>query len=147
MQHVRHSVRNVAILAALAVASSAAAARGAPPRPIEFHGGSVAFIAGIHWGGGSFRWGGRKIDIRVNGLNVGAIGADRYEAVGTVYHLYKPADIEGVYGAVNASATAGSGRGEIDMKNGKGVEIRVRARTQGLKLSLAPSGVEIHLAH
>lgn len=136
-------VRNLAFAGAVAVAGAATAATV----PIEFHGGSIAFIAGIHWGGGSFRWHGRKIDIRVNGLNVGAIGADRFQAVGTVSHLDRPKDIEGVYAAINASATAGRGTGEIDMKNDKGVVIHVHARNEGLKLSVAPSGVEIHLAH
>lgn len=138
-------IRNLAIAGAFVVAGSATAQPNPPPVPIEFHGGSVAFIAGIHWGGGSIHMGGRKIDLRVNGLNVGAIGADKFEAVGEVKNLTDPKDIEGVYAAMNTSATAGAGTGEIDMKNDKGVEIHVHAKTKGLKLSLAPSGVEIHL--
>ncbi len=140
-------VRNLAIAGALAIGSAAAAQPAPPPVPIEFHGGSVAFIAGVHWGGGSFRWDGHKEDIRVNGLKIGAIGAEKFEAVGEVKNLKNPEDIEGVYAEMNTAATAGKGTGKLDLQNDKGVEIHVQARTKGLNLSLAPGGVEIHLAH
>ena len=123
-------------------ATSAAVA--APDATIHFGGGSVAFLASINWGGGTLHFHGRSFPLRVNGLGVGAIGADKFDADGEVYHLRHARDIEGVYTAVNASATAGSGEGEIDMRNGNGVEIRAHSASQGLKLSLAPTGVEIH---
>jgi hypothetical protein len=123
-------------------ATSAAVA--APDATIHFGGGSVAFLASINWGGGTLHFRGRSIPLRVNGIGVGAIGADKFDAEGEVYHLRHARDIEGVYTAVNASATAGTGEGELDMRNGNGVEIRAHSTSSGLKLSLAPTGVEIH---
>lgn len=131
-----------AVMAGGMFAASAASAR--PDATIQFNGGSVAFLASIHWGGGSLRYHGRSIPLRVSGLGIGAIGADRFNAVGEVYHLRRAADIEGTYGAINASATAGAGAGEIDMQNEHGVEIRAHTTSSGLKLSLAPTGVVIH---
>ena len=110
---------------------------------IHFSGGSVAFIGSVQWGGGTLHFHGRSIPLRVNGIGIGAIGADRFSAEGEVYHLRHAHDIEGTYTAVNASATAGAGEGEIDMQNEHGVEIRAHASSAGLNLSLAPTGMHI----
>lgn len=135
----------LAIAALLGAGLAAPALADRPDGRIEFHGGSVAFIAGVHWGSGTLTFRGRRVALRVGGIGVGAIGADSYHAVGEVYHLRRIRDIEGTYAAVNASATAGAGAGEIDMTNGNGVEIRAHSTSAGLKLSLAPSGVDIRL--
>jgi hypothetical protein len=138
-------IRALAAAVLIGGAFTGSAALAAPNATIHFGGGSVAFIGSVSWGGGTLHFRGRSIPLRVNGIGVGAIGADKYSADGEVYHLRRASDIEGVYSAVNASATAGSGAGEIDMTNAKGVEIRAHSASSGLKLSLAPTGVEIHL--
>lgn len=112
---------------------------------IHFHGGSVAFIAGIAWGSGDVSYKGRDIPIEVSGLSVGSIGASSFNATGEVFNLHKLSDIEGTYAAVAASATVGPGAGVVDMKNGNGVEIRAHTSSAGLKLTLGPSGVTIKL--
>ncbi|HZL00974.1 MAG TPA: hypothetical protein VFC47_13870 [Caulobacteraceae bacterium] len=141
-------VRNAGLAAILAGALAAPAmAQDRPDASIHFHGGSVAFIAGIHWGSGHVNFHGRRREIRVNGLSVGAIGATSYDADGEVFNLHRLSDIEGTYGAAEASATAGAGAGEIDMKNDKGVEIRAHSTSAGLKLSLGGGGVQIELKH
>ena len=137
-------IRAMAAAALLGGVFAASSAMAAPSGTIHFGGGSVAFLASINWGGGTLHYHGRSIPLRVNGIGVGAIGADKFSADGEVYHLRRASDIEGVYTAVNASATAGAGAGEIDMTNGNGVEIRAHSTSAGLKLSLAPTGVEIH---
>jgi len=133
-----------AFLAGGLIAASAAVAQPADGG-IHFSGGSVAFIGSVNWGGGTLHYKGRTIPLRVSGLGVGAIGADRFDADGEVFNLHRAADIAGTYTALNASATAGSGAGLIDMKNEHGVEIRARTSSAGLKLSLAPTGVLIQL--
>jgi len=125
--------------------SSSAFAQPEPDANISFHGGSVAFIGGVNWGSGRMHYRGHRYGLKVNGLSIGAIGANSYDAVGQVYNLRRPSDIEGAYAAVEASATAGAGAGEIDMKNDKGVEIRAHSTSAGLKLSLGGSGVAIKL--
>ena len=137
-------IRALAAAALMGGMFAASTAVAEPDATIHFGGGSVAFLASINWGGGTLRFHGRSIPLRVTGIGIGAIGADKFAAEGEVYHLRHARDIEGVYTAVNASATAGSSEGEIDMRNGNGVEIRAHSASEGLKLSLAPTGVEIH---
>lgn len=127
------------------VLTTSAAAQPAPDARIHFGGGSVAFIAGINWGGGALYWHGRRVPISVSGLGVGAIGATRFSAEGDVYHLHRLRDLNGTYTALNANATAGAGAGIIDMQNGNGVEIRAHATSAGLNLSLAPTGMVIRI--
>lgn len=143
-----HAILRPAALAAVLSGALAVSAASAQPRPdatIHFHGGSVAFIAGVNWGGGRLMYHGREVPLQVSGLSVGAIGASSFDATGEVYHLHHLRDIEGTYAAVNASATVGGGEGVVDMQNGKGVEIRAHATSAGLKLSLGPAGVRIRL--
>jgi hypothetical protein len=138
------SIRALATAALMGGVFAASSAAAAPDATIHFGGGSVAFLASINWGGGTLHFRGRSIPLRVNGLGVGAIGADRFSAEGEVFHLRHASDIEGTYTALNTSATAGMGQGEIDMQNEHGVEIHAHTTSAGLKLSLAPSGVVIH---
>ena len=140
----RASAAVAAILLAGAVAAPAYAQHG-PDARIRFHGGSVAFIAGVNWGDGTLTYKGHNYRIKVSGFSVGAVGANKYSGVGEVFHLRHLRDIEGTFAAVDANATAGAGAGEADLKNGNGVEIHVHSDSEGLKLAFAPSGVSIKL--
>ncbi len=126
------------------LASPALAQRRADAR-ISFSGGSVAFLAGVNWGSGTLTYRGHNYPLRVRGLAVGAVGANSYRATGVVYHLRRVSDIEGSYGAMEGSMTAGAGQGGIEMKNDKGVVISARSTSSGLKLTFAPTGVQIKL--
>lgn len=137
----------VRVLAAAALAGglfAASAASADPDATIHFGGTSLAFIGSIQWGGGTLHYQGRSVPLRVNGIGIGAIGADKFSAEGEVFHLHHISDINGTYTALNANATAGAGGGEIDMRNEHGVEIHAHATSAGLNLSLAPTGVRIH---
>jgi hypothetical protein len=136
--------RSAAVAVILAGVSSASAF-ATPVANISFHGGSVAFIGGVNWGSGRMHYQGRRYGLKVSGVSIGAIGASSYDAVGRIYNLRRASDVEGAYAAVEASATAGAGAGEIDMKNDKGVEIRAHSTSAGLKLQLGGSGVNIRL--
>ena len=134
-------------LIALAASLALGSAQAAPPSnaTISFHGGSVGFIAGVNWGNGTLHYRGRDIPLKVSGLSVGAIGANKFDASGQVYNLKQAADIEGTYAAVAASATVGGGAGVMDMSNSKGVEIKATSRSAGAALKLGPSGMTIKL--
>ncbi len=136
----------MAVALAAALASPAVAARRADAR-ISFSGGSVAFLAGVNWGSGTLTYRGHHYPVKVSGLSVGAVGANSYRATGVVYHLDHLSDIEGTYGAMEGSMTAGPGQGGIDMRNDKGVVISARSSSSGLKLTFAPTGVQIKLKH
>ena len=116
-----------------------------PDATIHFGGAQIAFIGSVHWGSGTLHYQHHEYPVTVSGLGIGAVGANNFHAEGEVYHLTKVEDIAGTYTAINASATAGAGAGEIDMKNEHGVEIRAHTTSAGLSLSLAPTGVAIKL--
>jgi hypothetical protein len=148
MTMVRSKSTRLAMMIALAGVIAAPASVAHAQRPdgkIEFTGGEVAFILGVHWGGGTLIFHGRRYSLKVGGLKLGSIGGSSYKAVGEVYNLHNVKDIEGTYGAANVSATAGAGSGAIDMTNGNGVEIRARSSHAGLQLTLAAAGVDIRL--
>jgi hypothetical protein len=138
----------VRVLAAAAMAGglfAATSAIAAPDATVSFHGGHVAFIAGVNWGSGTLRYHGRSIPLKVSGVGVGSIGANSYSIEGDVYNLHNPADIVGTYTAIAASATAGAGAGVLDMTNAKGVEIKARSTSAGLALTLAPTGMNVEM--
>lgn len=118
-----------------------------PPTTIHFHGGSVGFIVGVGGASGYVNYRGVKYPIDVSGLKIGTIGVNSYDVDGKVLNLHRLGDIEGTYGAGEASATAGAGGGGIDMTNGNGVEIRATSTSSGLQLTLGAGGVTIRLKH
>ena len=75
-----------------------------------------------------------------------ATGSQLFNAQGEVFHLRHPHDIEEhLHGPQHLGhGRRFTGQGEIDMQNEHGVEIRAHTTSAGLKLSLAPTGVEIH---
>jgi hypothetical protein len=144
MMHVR-SLRACALAVALVASVPAAQAADKPSGTIRFHGGSVAFLAGVNWGGGTLYFRGKAYPLEISGLSVGAIGVKSYDLRGTVYNLHRVEDIEGTYAAGNASATVGGGAGLLSMKNGAGVAINTQSTSMGVHASLGPSGVHIRL--
>jgi outer membrane immunogenic protein len=140
------SLSRILGVAALAVAvAGPALARAPTDGRITFSGGSVAFLAGVNWGSGTLTWRGHRYPVKVSGLSVGAVGANKYRATGVVRHLERLDDIEGTYGALEGGMTAGPGQSGIDMRNDKGVVISARSTSSGLKLTFAPTGVQIKL--
>ncbi len=141
--------KNTCAAAAMALSAVlvgfAADAQSAPDATIDFHGGKVAFIAGVNWGGGTLHYKGKNIPLQVSGLSVGAVGAAKFDATGQVYNLKQISDIEGTYAAGAASATVGGGAGITEMQNGKGVTIKATESSLGAHLKLGPSGVAIKL--
>jgi hypothetical protein len=129
-----------------AVLSSAPAmAADKPDGTITFKGGTVGFIAGVSWGGGTLHYKGKDYPLQVSGLSLGEVGAKKYDARGEVYHLTKVSDIEGTYAAGAGDITVGGGVGGLQMKNGAGVVIHTGSTSAGLNLKLGPSGLTIKL--
>src|SRR5262249_41213872 len=106
---------------------------------------SVAVGVGVSWGEGVLEYGGKKHKFSVDGLSVLDLGISKVTAVGTVKNLKKLEDFSGNYVAASAGAAAGGGAGVAALKNQNGVEMTLKATTQGVKLSLAGSGVEVKL--
>lgn len=143
--------RSLAILAAIAFASPAWAARTDPgaPGPID---GTVVITAtaaaagvGYTWGDGVLHYRGHNYHFDVKGITVADVGFAHIQGHGRVYNLHKVADFSGTYGAATGEATLVKGIGGQYLRNGNGVEIRVDEITRGARLSGSADGIELTL--
>ena len=132
-------------IAALGLVLSVAQAADKPDATLKLSGGSVAIGIGYSWGSGTLTYKGKTYEVEVSGLSVGDVGASKVEASGEVYHLSKLADFDGTYSAATAGMTVAGGGSATAMKNGNGVTIHLLAAAQGLKFTLASSGVSLKI--
>lgn len=136
---------SAATLGAAILSAATAMAADTPDGTINFSGGSVAFIGGVGWGGGTLHYKGKDYPLEVRGLSLGEVGIKKFDARGEVYHLTKLSDIEGTYAAGSGNITVAAGVGGTQMQNGAGVVIHTGQTSAGADLKFGPSGVTIKL--
>ena len=73
------------------------------------------------------------------------MGVTKATATGNVYKLKNLEDLDGVYAAAAAEATAGKGAGVTVVVNDKGVELSIKSVTKGANLKLAAEGLKVKL--
>jgi hypothetical protein len=147
----------VTAIAALSVGALASCASNPPPPvttgpasstdgTVSFTGGAVAIGVGFQWGSGTLTYQGREYPFRVDGLSVLDVGVTRVSGSGTVHNLYRLADFSGNYVSVAAGAALGGGGSIGTLRNQNGVVIDGVTTAQGVRLTLAPGGVNIRLS-
>jgi hypothetical protein len=103
------------------------------------------FIGGSA-GGGTLTFHGRRYPLSVGGLNAGLVfGGAQAQFVGTVSNIFRPSDVEGVYGAAGAGAAIVGGAGAIVLSNQKGAVLSLSGTQVGLMVNLDLSGMAISL--
>jgi hypothetical protein len=108
--------------------------------------GGAGFIVGVSSGRGQLDFDGRAYPLRVRGASVGlTIGVAAQRLSGTVDNISRPADIEGRYSQISASAAFGPGGRVIQMKNARGVVLRLQGVQAGFEASLAVGGLRLSL--
>jgi hypothetical protein len=113
---------------------------------ITLHVGSAGFIIGVSGGQGQLEFGGRVYPLSVGGVSIGlTIGASAQDLRGEVLNINSPADIEGTYTQVSASAAFGPGGKVIQMQNAKGVVLNLTGFEGGFELSVDLGGLTISL--
>ena len=106
----------------------------------------AGFVVGASVGSGTLVFNGRRYPLSVGGLRLGlTIGASATTMHGQVYNLRRVRDIEGTYGAIEASAAAGIGPQNMVLENTRGVRLVLRGRQEGLEASLSSAGFKISL--
>lgn len=148
---------NVATITALGM-SALTSCTSPPPAPstaanvsrsegtIAFSGGAVAIGVGFQWGSGTLTYQGRQYPFKMDGLSVVDVGVSRVTGSGTVRNLRNIADFSGNYVSITAGATVAGGGSAIGLKNQNGVVIDGVTTAQGVRLTLAPGGVNITLS-
>jgi hypothetical protein len=136
------------LAAALVLAAGPAPAEdplGPPSGTLRLESKSVAVGIGVSWGDGTLYFHDKQYPFSVSGLSVAAVGISRLTAVGEVWGLRDPSQLEGTYYGVDVGVAVGGGGAGIAMRNEKGVYIKLRAAQQGVKLSVASQGTTIKL--
>lgn len=123
-----------------------AAATGPTEGTISFSGGAIAIGVGFQWGSGTLTYRGQQYPIKLDGLTVVDVGASRVSGSGTVHNLYKLSDFPGNYVSASAGAALGGGGTVGTLRNQNGVVIDGVSTAQGVRLTLAPGGVNISLS-
>jgi hypothetical protein len=125
--------------------AATAANLGPTQGTVSFSGGAIAIGVGFQWGNGTLTYQGQQYQFKMNGLSVLDVGVSSVTGSGTVRNLYKVADFSGNYVAATAGATVAGGGSVTSLKNQNGVVIDGITTAQGVRLTLAPSGVSITL--
>ncbi|MBM4295640.1 MAG: DUF1134 domain-containing protein [Deltaproteobacteria bacterium] len=142
--------RKLLILALAASLVLTAASLGAQDKPypvgtINLEATSVAAGIGFSWGDGWLAFQGKNYPLKVEGLDVAAVGISKVNAIGDVYNLKSPSDVAGTYVAGGAGiALAGGVKGQL-ARNEKGVVIDLVASQKGVSLNLGASGFIIKM--
>jgi len=132
----------VALAAALAGLTSARADSGTVR--ISFI--KAGWVIGGSVGSGTLTFPGRSYPLTVGGLSYGfTFGGSQTNLVGRVSNIFRPSDIEGVYGAAGAGATLIRGAQAIILTNQKGAVLEVSGRQTGLMVNLDLSGMALSL--
>ncbi len=106
----------------------------------------AGFVLGVSTGSGTLDYKGQRYGLSIGGMRAGLIvGASNARMRGEVYNLHRLRHIEGTYGAIQASAAAGSGGQNWVLENVHGVRLVLRGIQTGLEASLDAGGIRITL--
>ena len=140
-----HSLRVafVAVAALLAVSSSASAETCS----IRIHFVKAGWVIGGTAGSGTLTCGPRSYPLSIGGLSYGfTFGASSVHLRGVARNVFRPRDIEGIYGAGSAGAAIVRGPQAAVLTNQKGVVLEVAGAQSGLIVNLDLSGMAVSLS-
>jgi hypothetical protein len=104
---------------------------------------SIGAGIGFSWGHGRLQVDGEQYRFSVDGVTLLDVGISKATAVGEVYNLFDLAQFEGHYVAAEANIALGGGIGGVVLRNPNGVIMRLSSVSQGARLHLGSSGVNI----
>jgi hypothetical protein len=134
----------VALAALVAAGFSAPAQAESGTIRIQFL--KAGWIIGGAAGSGVLEFRGRLYPITVGGLSYGfTFGGSQTSLHGRVRNIFRPSDIEGVYGAAGAGATVIRGPQAILLTNQNGVLLELSGVQTGLMVNLDLSGLALSL--
>lgn len=135
----------VALSAVLAAGVSSTARADSGTVRISFI--KAGWIIGGAVGSGTLTFRGRNYPLSIGGLTYGlTFGGSQTYLRGRVSNIFRPQDIEGVYGAAGAGATVIRGPQAIILTNQKGAVLEVSGTQTGLMLNLDLSGMALSLS-
>jgi len=134
----------LALTAVLAVGISSTARADSGTVRISFI--KAGWVIGGAAGSGTLTFRGRTYPLSVGGLTYGlTFGGSQTNLSGRVSNIFRPSDIEGVYGAAGAGATIIRGPQAIVLTNQRGAVLELSGRQTGLMVNLDLSGMALSL--
>jgi hypothetical protein len=133
----------VALVLAFVLTAGAALAEQ-PSATISIIDVSQAIGIGPVWGQGVITYGGTTHLFKVKGFERLALGREKMDVNGDVYHLKNLGDLAGTYRKANpAGFTFIENKQDLVVQNEKGVVIDLKGAEHGLQLDLVTSGLKI----
>ena len=106
----------------------------------------AGFVIGGSAGSGVLRFQGRNYPLSVGGLSYGfTFGASETRFRGTVSHIRRPSDVNGVYAAGNVGAAVGRGAQAIVLTNQNGAVLTLSGSSVGAIVSADLNGLVLTL--
>jgi hypothetical protein len=106
----------------------------------------AGWVIGGSVGSGTMTFRGRTYPLVIGGISYGlTFGGSQTFLRGRVTNIYRPSDIEGVYGAAGAGATVIRGPQAIVLANQKGAVLELAGNQTGLMVNLDLSGMALSL--
>lgn len=133
-------------LAGLLVAGASSQAR-ADSGTVRLNFVKAGFVIGGAAGSGTLNFRGRTYRLAIGGLSYGfTFGGSQTYLHGRVSNIYRPQDIEGVYGAAGAGGTVIRGPQAIILTNQRGAVLELSGIQTGLMVNLDLSGMGLSLS-
>jgi hypothetical protein len=138
----RASLIGILALAGAALSSAAHADEGS----ISFSVLKAGFIIGGSGGSGWLTFHGQRYPLGIGGLSYGfTFGASETRFHGTVSHIRRPSDVNGVYAAGNIGAAVGRGGQAIVLTNQNGAVLTLAGSSVGAIVSADLNGLVLSL--
>lgn len=132
----------VALVATLAASTSALADSGT----VRISFVKAGWVIGGSAGSGTLTFRGRTYPLSIGGLSYGfTFGASQTNLHGRVRNIFRPSDIEGVYGAGSAGAAVIRGPQAVILTNQKGAVLELSGAQTGLMVNFDLSGMALSL--
>ena len=127
----------------MGLAGFSAAKDEAPSGTLSITETQVGFLLTGDWGHGTLTYKGKPHMFHMGGAKIGGIGVSKMKVDGSVYHLSKLSDFEGIYFKADAGLTLAKGKVGSWMKNDNGVVIHLGANSEGVALQIGLEGLKI----
>jgi hypothetical protein len=132
----------IALVATLAASASALADTGT----VRISFVKAGWVVGGTAGSGTLTFRGRTYPLSIGGLSYGfTFGVSQTDLHGRVSNIFRPSDIEGVYGAAGAGGAVIRGPQAVILTNQRGAVLELAGSQTGLIINLDLSGMAVTL--
>jgi hypothetical protein len=143
----KHFLRAIVAATLSVVVAGLASTARADSGTVRLNFVKAGFVIGGAAGSGTLTFRGRTYRLSIGGLSYGfTFGGSQTYLRGRVSNIFRPSDIEGVYGAAGAGGTIIRGPQAIVLANQKGAVLELSGVQTGLMINLDLSGMGLSLS-